>query len=397
MSKFVYMDNSATTFTKPEVLEEMLPYFTEKFGNPSSMYRFSDLSRKAIAAARERVAKAINADPKEIYFTAGGSEGDNWALKGIAYANKNKGNHIITTEIEHHAILHTGKFLEKEGFEVTYLPVDDEGFVKAEDVKAAITDKTILVSIMFANNEIGTIMPIKEIAAVCREKGVYFHTDAVQAVAHVPVDVQDLGVDMLSMAGHKFYGPKGVGAMYIRKGVKIENLIHGGAQEKGKRASTENTPGIVGIGKAIEIAVSELEEESIRLAKLRDKLIKGLMEKIPHAQLNGPKDGSRRNPNNVNMSFIGVEGETLLMDLDDKGICASTGSACASGSLDPSHVLLAIGCKHEVAHGSLRLTLGAGNTEEDVDYALEVIPAIVKRRREMSPLWADFLKQRGEK
>ncbi len=397
MSKFVYMDNSATTFTKPEVLEEMLPYFTEKFGNPSSMYRYSDLSRKAIATARERVAKAINADPKEIFFTAGGSEGDNWALKGIAYANRNKGNHIITSEIEHHAILHTGKFLEKEGFEVTYLPVDDEGFVKPEDVRAAITDKTILVSIMFANNEIGTIMPIKEIAAVCKEKGVYFHTDAVQAVAHVPVDVQDLGVDMLSMAGHKFYGPKGVGAMYIRKGVKIENLIHGGAQEKGKRASTENTPGIVGIGKAIEIAVAELSEESARLSKLRDKLISGLMERIPHAKLNGPKDGSKRNPNNVNMSFIGVEGETLLMDLDDKGICASTGSACASGSLDPSHVLLAIGCKHEVAHGSLRLTLGAGNTEEDVDYALEVIPEIVKRRREMSPLWADFLKQRGEK
>jgi cysteine desulfurase len=397
MAKIVYMDNSATTFTKPEVVEEMLPYFTQYFGNPSSMYRLSDISRKAIAKAREQVAKAINADPKEIYFTAGGSEGDNWALKGIAYANKNKGNHIITTEIEHHAILHAGKFLEKEGFEVTYLPVDEEGFVRVDDLKAAITDKTILVSIMFANNEIGSIMPIKEIASVCRDKGVYFHTDAVQAVGHVPVDVQDLGVDMLSMAGHKFYGPKGVGAMYIRKGVKIENLIHGGAQEKGKRASTENTPGIVGLGKAIEMAVSELEQESARLAGLRDKLTKGLMEKIPHAQLNGPKDGSKRNPNNVNMSFIGVEGETLLLDLDDAGICASTGSACASGSLDPSHVLLSIGCKHEVAHGSLRLTLGAGNTEEDVDYALETIPPIIKRRREMSPLWYDFLKQRGEK
>lgn len=397
MAKLVYMDNSATTFTKPEVVEAMLPYFTQNFGNPSSMYRLSDISRKAIAKAREQVAKAINADPKEIFFTAGGSEGDNWALKGIAYANRSKGNHIITTEIEHHAILHTGKFLEKEGFEVTYLPVDDEGFVSVDDLKAAITDKTILVSIMFANNEIGTIMPIKELAAVCKEKGIYFHTDAVQAVAHVPVDVQDLGIDMLSMAGHKFYGPKGVGAMYIRKGVKIENLIHGGAQEKGKRASTENTPGIVGIGKAIEIATEELAEESVRLAKLRDKLTKGLMEKIPHAQLNGPKDRSKRNPNNVNMSFIGVEGETLLLDLDDAGICASTGSACASGSLDPSHVLLAIGCKHEVAHGSLRLTLGAGNTEEDVDYALEVIPPIIKRRREMSPLWSDFLKQRGEK
>ena len=397
MAKTVYMDNSATTFTKPEVLEEMLPYFTQKFGNPSSMYRMSDMTRKAIAVAREQVAKAINADPKEIYFTAGGSEGDNWALKGIAYANRNKGNHIITTQIEHHAILHSGKFLEKEGFKVTYLPVDEEGFVSLDELKAAITNETILVSIMFANNEIGTIQPIKEIASICKEKGVYFHTDAVQAVGHVPVDVQDLGVDMLSMAGHKFYGPKGVGAMYIKKGVKIENLIHGGAQEKGKRASTENTPGIVGIGKAIEITIGELAEESARLTKLRDKLTKGLMEKVPYAQLNGPKDGSKRNPNNVNMSFIGVEGETLLLDLDDAGICASTGSACASGSLDPSHVLLSIGCKHEVAHGSLRLTLGAGNTEEDVDYALEVIPPIIKRRREMSPLWSDFLKQRGEK
>ncbi|MGE5629275.1 MAG: cysteine desulfurase NifS [Solirubrobacterales bacterium] len=395
MKKIVYMDNSATTFTKPEVLEEMLPYFTNNFGNPSSMYKMSDITKKAIATSRAQVAKAINAEPSEIFFTAGGSEGDNWALKGIAFANKNKGNHIITTVIEHHAITHAAQFLEKNGFEVTYLPVDEEGFINLEQLKNSITDKTILVSIMFANNEIGTIQPIKEIAKICREKNVYFHTDAVQAIGHVPIDVKDLGVDMLSMAAHKFYGPKGVGAFYIRKGVKIENLIHGGGQEKGKRASTENTPGIVGIGKAIEIAIDELPEERARLTKMRDRLMTGLMDKIPFAKLNGPK-GDRRLPNNVNLSFIGVEGETLLLDLDDAGISASTGSACASASLDPSHVLLAIGCKHEVAHGSIRLTLGAKNTEEDIDYALEVIPDIIKRRREMSPLWEDFLK-RGEK
>jgi len=395
MKKIVYMDNSATTFTKPEVLAEMIPYFTNNFGNPSSMYKMSDVTKKAIATSREQVAKAINAEPQEIFFTAGGSEGDNWALKGIAFANRSKGNHIITTNIEHHAITHTGNFLEKNGFEVTYLEVDEQGFVNLEELKAAITDKTILVSIMFANNEIGTIQPIKEIGKICKDKGVYFHTDAVQAVGHVPIDVKDMNIDLLSMAGHKFYGPKGIGAMYIRKGVKIENLIHGGGQEKGKRASTENTPGIVGIGKAIEIATSELTEERARLTKLRDKLTSALMEKIPYTKLNGPT-GDKRLPNNVNLSFIGVEGETLLLDLDDAGISASTGSACASASLDPSHVLLAIGCKHEVAHGSIRLTLGAGNTEEDVDYAIEVIPDIIKRRREMSPLWDDFLK-RGDK
>jgi len=395
MNKIVYMDNSATTFTKPEVLEEMIPYFTNNFGNPSSMYKMSDVTKKAIAVSRERVAKAINAEPQEIFFTAGGSEGDNWALKGIAFANRNKGNHIITTVIEHHAITHTGKFLEKNGFEVTYLTVDEQGFINLDELKAAITDKTILVSIMFANNEIGTIQPIKEIGKICKEKNVYFHTDAVQAVGHVPIDVKDMNIDLLSMAGHKFYGPKGIGAMYIRKGVKIENLIHGGGQEKGKRASTENTPGIVGIGKAIELATSELSEERARLTKLRDRLTAGLMEKIPHSKLNGPL-GDKRLPNNVNLSFIGVEGETLLLDLDDAGISASTGSACASASLDPSHVLLAIGCKHEVAHGSIRLTLGALNTEEDVDYALEVIPDIIKRRREMSPLWEDFLKRGGK-
>ncbi|AGK97266.1 cysteine desulfurase NifS [Clostridium pasteurianum] len=394
--KRVYMDYAATTYTKPEVLEEMLPYFTEEFGNPSSLYSFSDDTKKAINISRERVAKAINAEKDEIYFTGGGSEADNWALKGIALAHKNKGNHIITTAIEHHAIIHTGKFLEKNGFEVTYLPVDEEGFVKVEDVKNAITEKTILVSIMFANNEIGTIEPIKEIGKVCREKKVLFHTDAVQAIGHVKIDVKDMNIDLLSLAGHKFYGPKGIGALYIRRGVKIENLIHGGGQERGKRASTENIASIVGIGKAIELATSELEEESQRLNNLRNKLVKGIMEKIPYTKLNGPSD-DRRLPGNSDFSFIGIEGETLLLDLDYAGIYASTGSACASASLDPSHVLLSIGLPHETAHGSLRLTLGAKSTEEDVDYVLETLPEIVRKRREMSPLWEDFLKEKGER
>lgn len=396
MNKKVYMDYSATTYTKPEVLEEMLPFFTEYFGNPSSLYSMSDVPRKAVIAARGRVAKAINAESNEIFFTAGGSESDNWILKGIAYANKNKGNHIITTNIEHHAITHTCKFLEKSGFEVTYLPVDEYGFISLEDLKNAITDKTILVSIMFANNEIGTIQPIAEIGKICKERNVYFHTDAVQAIGHVKIDVKEMNIDALSMAGHKFYGPKGVGAMYLRKGVKIENLIHGGGQEKGKRASTENVPGIVGIGKAIELATEELEVEANRLKSLRDKLLNGLVEKVPYVKVNGPI-GEGRMPGNVNLSFIGIEGETLLLDLNDEGIFASTGSACASGSLDPSHVLLAIGLSHGVAHGSLRLSLGSGTTEEQVDYALEVIPRVVNRRREMSPFWEDFIKSENAK
>ncbi|MDW8801137.1 cysteine desulfurase NifS [Clostridium sp. A1-XYC3] len=396
MNKKVYMDYSATTYTKPEVLEEMLPFFTEHFGNPSSLYSMSDVPRKAVNTARERVAKAINAEKEEIFFTAGGSESDNWILKGIAFANKNKGNHIITTKIEHHAILHACKFLEKNGFEVTYLPVDEYGIISLEDLKNAITDKTILVSIMFANNEIGAIQPIAEIGKLCREKKVYFHTDAVQAIGHVKIDVKEMNIDALSMAGHKFYGPKGVGAMYLRKGVKIENLIHGGGQEKGKRASTENVPGIVGMGKAIELATEELETEAARLRDLRDKLLNGLVEKIPYVKINGPI-GDNRMPGNVNVSFIGIEGETLLLDLNDEGIYASTGSACASGSLDPSHVLLSIGLSHGVAHGSLRLSLGSGTTEEQVDYALEVIPRIVARRREMSPFWEDFIKEENAK
>lgn len=396
MNKKVYMDYSATTYTKPEVLEEMLPYFTEHFGNPSSMYSMSDAPRKAVNTARERVAKAINGEKDEIFFTAGGSESDNWILKGIAFANKNKGNHIITTKIEHHAILHACKFLEKNGFEVTYLSVDEYGIINIEDLKNAIKDTTILVSIMFANNEVGAIQPIAEIGKICKERKIYFHTDAVQAIGHVNIDVKEMNIDALSMAGHKFYGPKGVGAMYLRKGIKIENLIHGGGQEKGKRASTENVPGIVGLGKAIELAVGELKEEANRLSYLRDKLLKGLVERIPYVKVNGPIDENRL-PGNVNVSFVGIEGETLLLDLNDEGIFASTGSACASGSLDPSHVLLALGLKHEIAHGSLRLSLGAGTTEEEVEYALEVIPRVVSRRREMSPFWEDFLKEQNDK
>ncbi|NFD77623.1 cysteine desulfurase NifS [Clostridium botulinum] len=397
MNKQVYMDYSATTYTKPEVLEEMLPFFTENFGNPSSLYSFSDKTKKAVNLARERVSKALNAEKNEIFFTSGGSEADNWALKGIAYANKKKGNHIITTKIEHHAILHTAQFLKKEGFKVTYLPVDEEGFVSVEDIKNAITDETILVSVMFANNEIGTIEPIKEIGELCKEKNIYFHTDAVQAIGHVDIDVKDMNIDLLSMSAHKFYGPKGVGALYIKNGVKIQNLIHGGGQERGKRASTEDTAGIVGLGKAIELAMENMPEENEKLSNLRGKLIRGIEERIPEVKLNGPKDMSRRLPNNVNFSFIGIEGETLLLDLDMNGIFGSTGSACASASLDPSHVLLSIGLPHETAHGSLRLSLGAKNTEEDIDYVLEVLPKIIKQRREMSPLWEDYMKNKEEK
>lgn len=392
-NKSVYMDYAATTFVKPEVLQEMLPYFTEKFGNPSSLYSFSDDTKRAIIRSREKVASAINADKSEIYFTGGGSEADNWAIKGIAEAHKNKGNHIITTQIEHHAVINTCKYLEKNGFEVTYLPVDEEGFISLKDLKEAITDKTILVSIMFANNEIGTLEPIKEIGDLCREKKIIFHTDAVQAVGHVKIDVEDLNIDLLSMAAHKFYGPKGIGALYIRRGIKLESLIHGGGQERNKRASTENIASIVGMGRAIEIAVEEMDNEAKRLSSLREKLVEGIMEKIPYTKINGPV-GDKRLPGNSDFSFIGIEGEALLLDLDFDGIYASTGSACASGSLDPSHVLLAIGLKHEVAHGSLRLTMGAGTTEDDIDYVLSKLPAIVKRRREMSPLWEDFIKEK---
>ncbi|KEZ86096.1 cysteine desulfurase [Clostridium sulfidigenes] len=389
MNKTVYMDYAATTYTKPEVLEDMIPYFTEFYGNPSSIYSISRETKKAIDKARNRIAKAINADPAEIYFTGGGSEADNWAIKGIALANKNKGNHIITTKIEHHAVLHTCEYLEKQGFEVTYLDVDEEGSIRLEELKNAIKPSTILVTIMTANNEIGTVQPIKEIGAICKERKVFFHTDAVQAIGHIDMDVKNMDIDALSLSGHKIYGPKGVGVLYLRKGIKIHNLVHGGAQERNRRAGTENVAGIVGLGKAIELAMENLTEEKERLTYLRDKLIKGLLE-IPYSKLNGSV-GDKRLPGNVNISFEFIEGESVLLMLDAKGICASSGSACTSGSLDPSHVLLSIGLPHEVAHGSLRLTMGAKTTEEEVDYVIETVPAIVQRLRDMSPLYDSFL------
>ena len=393
--KTTYMDYSATTYVKPEVLDAMMPFFTEKFGNPSSFYGISRETKMAIDNARAQVAKAINCDPNEVYFTGGGSEADNWAIKGIATAHMKKGNHIITTKIEHHAVLHTCEFLEKFGFEVTYLDVNEEGFVDLKQLEEAITDKTILVSIMFANNEIGTIQPIKEIGALCREKKVLFHTDAVQAVGSVPVDVKEMNIDLLSLAGHKLYGPKGIGALYIRRGIRIDNLIHGGGQERGRRAGTENIPGVVGLGKAIELATENIEENRARLTVLRDKLIDGILERIPYARLNGPR-GDKRLPGNSNISFEFIEGESILLSLDFEGICASSGSACTSGSLDPSHVLLAIGLPNEKAHGSLRTTLGAASTEEDVEKLLNELPPIIERLRNMSPLWYDF-KRKGER
>lgn len=391
MSKVVYMDYAATTYTKPEVLEEMLPYFTEKFGNPSSFYTISRDTKMAIDKSRARVAKIINCEPSEVYFTAGGSESDNWAIKGIAYAHKNRGNHIITSKIEHHAVLHTCEYLEKQGFEVTYLDVDDKGMIRIEDLKNAITEKTILVSIMFANNEIGTIQPIKKIGEICREHKVFFHTDAVQAVGNVPIDVKEMNIDLLSLSGHKIYGPKGIGALYIRKGIKIDNLVHGGGQERARRAGTENVAGIVGLGKAAELAMENLASHMEKMTVLREKLIDGLL-KIPYTRLNGAI-GEDRLPGNVNVCFEFIEGESILLMLDFEGVCASSGSACTSGSLDPSHVLLAIGLPHEIAHGSLRLTMGDSTTEEDVNYVLEVIPPIINRLREMSPLWEDFQKR----
>lgn len=393
--KTTYMDYSATTYVKPEVLDAMMPFFTEKFGNPSSFYGISRETKMAVDNARAQVAKAINCDPNEVYFTGGGSEADNWAIKGIATAHMKKGNHIITTKIEHHAVLHTCEFLEKFGFEVTYLDVNEEGFIDLKQLEEAITDKTILVSIMFANNEIGTIQPIKEIGALCREKKVLFHTDAVQAVGSVPVDVKEMNIDLLSLAGHKLYGPKGIGALYIRRGIRIDNLIHGGGQERGRRAGTENIPGVVGLGKAIELATENIEENRARLTVLRDKLIDGILERIPYARLNGPR-GDKRLPGNSNISFEFIEGESILLSLDFEGICASSGSACTSGSLDPSHVLLAIGLPHEKAHGSLRTTLGAASTEEDVEKLLNELPPIIERLRNMSPLWYDF-KRKGER
>ncbi|KKC28865.1 cysteine desulfurase NifS [Caldanaerobacter subterraneus] len=380
----IYLDNAATTPVDKRVLEAMLPYYSDVFGNPSSPYSYGQEAKKAIEEAREKVAKALGADSDEIYFTSGGSESDNWALKGVAYALKDKGNHIITTEIEHHAVLNTCRYLEKEGFKVTYLPVDEYGLVKPEDLKKAITDKTILVSIMFANNEIGTIEPIEELVKIAHEKNVYFHTDAVQAVGNIPIDVKKLDVDLLSLSAHKIYGPKGVGALYIKKGVKIHSLIQGGTQERNRRAGTENVPGIVGLGEAMELITKNLDSHINKLTFLRDKLINGILEKIPYARLNGHP--TKRLPGNVNVSFEFIDGESLILNLDMAGICASSGSACTSGSLEPSHVLLAIGLPRELARGSLRLTIGKENTEEDIDKVLEVLPQIIKRLRSISQI-----------
>ena len=387
----IYFDHAATTPTRPEVVEAMLPYFNAKFGNPSSIYSLGRDSKKAIEEAREAVAKAIGAQSREIFFTGSGTEADNWAIKGVAYANRQKGKHIITTAIEHHAVLHTCQYLESDGFEVTYLPVDADGLVSAEQVNAAIRPDTILITIMFANNEIGTIQPIAEIGKIAKEKGVTFHTDAVQAMGNIPINVADMNIDLLSMSSHKFYGPKGIGALYIRKGVKITSFLHGGAQERGRRASTENVAAIVGLAKALEIATDNMETYNKKLIALRDRTIKEIEQKIPFIKLNGHRD--KRLPGNVNFSFEFIEGESLLLMLDMKGIAASSGSACTSGSLDPSHVLLAIGLPHEIAHGSLRITFGEENTDADVDALMEVLPMIVQRLREMSPLYEAHCRQ----
>ena len=386
----IYLDNAATTPVRKEVVDAMLPYFTESFGNPSSVYQIAQMNKKAIDDARETIANALGARANEIFFTSGGSEADNWALKGIAYANKAKGNHIITSKIEHHAVLHTCEFLEKNGFEVTYLDVDEYGMVHPEDVEKAIKDTTILISIMYANNEIGTINPIKEIGAIAKAHKIPFHTDAVQAVGQVRIDVNDQNIDLLSLSGHKINGPKGMGVLYIRRGLKIENLIHGGAQERGRRAGTENVPGIVGLAKAMELAYTDFEAKIEKMTKLRDKLIHGILEAIPYTKLNGHP--TMRLANNSNIGVQYVEGESLLLLLDMNGIAGSSGSACTSGSLDPSHVLLAIGIPHEKAHGSIRFTLGTQNTEEEIDKVIEVMPGIVQRMRDMSPLWEEVVK-----
>ena len=390
--KLIYLDNAATTKTAPEVVEAMLPYFTEMYGNPSSVYSFSQKSKEAITAGREKIAKTLGANPEEIYFTAGGSESDNWALKATFEAYKNKGNHIITTKIEHHAILHTCEYLEKErGAKITYIGVDENGVVNLDELEAAITPETILISVMAANNEIGTIQPIKEIGRIAKEHNILFHTDAVQAFGQIPINVEKMHIDMLSASGHKLNGPKGIGFLYIRKGVKIGSFIHGGAQERKRRAGTENVPGIVGLGKAVEIAVATMEERTKKESELRDYLIERVLKEVPYSRLNGPRKD--RLPNNVSFCFQFIEGESLLIMLDMKGICASSGSACTSGSLDPSHVLLAIGLPHEIAHGSLRLTLGADTTKEDMDTTIEAIKEIVQKLRDMSPLYEDFKKK----
>lgn len=389
--KIIYLDNAATTRTKPEVVEAMLPYFTENFGNPSSVYTFAGQNKAAVTEAREKIAKSLNAPAQDIYFTAGGSESDNWALKAAMEAYKAKGNHLITSKIEHHAILHTCEYLEKQGCEVTYIDVDENGVVDLQQLKDAIRPTTVLISIMYANNEIGTIQPIKEIGAIAKEHGVLFHTDAVQAYGQLPIDVMDENIDMLSASGHKLNGPKGIGFLYIKKGLKLRSLIHGGGQERKRRAGTENVPGIVGFGKAAEMAHATMKERTAAEAGLRDYLIDRVLSEIPYTRLNGHR--TKRLPNNANFSFQFIEGESLLIMLDMKGICASSGSACTSGSLDPSHVLLAIGLPHEIAHGSLRLTLSDETTKEEIDFTIEQLAAIVQNLRNMSPLYEDFVKK----
>ncbi|MBR6643826.1 MAG: cysteine desulfurase NifS [Lachnospiraceae bacterium] len=391
----IYLDNAATTKTKPEVVEAMLPYFTEKFGNPSSVYGFASQNKEAVTVAREQIAKALNALTQDIYFTAGGSEADNWALKAAVEAYKDKGNHIITTKIEHHAILHTCEYLEKNGCEVTYLDVDEYGVVNLEQLKKAIKPTTILISVMYANNEIGTVQPIREIGQIAKEHGVLFHTDAVQAFGQLPIDVIAENIDMLSASGHKLNGPKGIGFLYIKKGLKLRSLIHGGAQERKRRAGTENVPGIVGFGKAVELAVAGMEEKIRKETELRDYMIERVLAEIPYVRLNGHR--TLRLPNNANFSFQFIEGESLLIMLDMKGICASSGSACTSGSLDPSHVLLAIGLPHEIAHGSLRLTLSEETTKEEIDFTIDRLKEIVANLRNMSPLYEDFVKKQNKK
>lgn len=394
MSRLIYLDNAATTKTAPEVVDAMIPYFTEHYGNPSSVYSFASGNKEVVSRQREIIAQALGAQANEIYFTAGGSESDNWALKATAEAYEKKGKHIITTKIEHHAILHTCEYLEKQrGFEITYLDVDENGVVKLDELKKAIRPDTILISVMFANNEIGTIQPIREIGEIAQEHKILFHTDAVQAFGQIPIDVDACHIDMLSASGHKLNGPKGIGFLYIRKGVKIRSFVHGGAQERKRRAGTENVPGIVGMGAAVERAMRTMEARTAKERKLRDYLIERIEAEIPYCRLNG--DRTNRLPNNVNFSFRFIEGESLLIMLDMKGICASSGSACTSGSLDPSHVLLAIGLPHEIAHGSLRMTLGEETTREDLDYTVDTLKEIVANLRGMSPLYEDFIKKQN--
>lgn len=391
MNKLIYLDHAATTAARPEVVNAMLPYFTERFGNPSSIYGFAAKNKEAISKSRDIIANALGAKSEEIYFTGSGTEADNWALKATAEAYRNKGKHIITSKIEHHAILHTCDYLESQGYEITYLDVDDKGLVRLDELKSVIREDTILVSVMFANNEIGTIEPVAEIGKIAHEYGALFHTDAVQAFGQVPINVDEMNIDMLSASGHKLNGPKGVGFLYIRKGLRLRSFIHGGQQERGRRAGTENVPGIIGLGKATELAIASMDERIKKETELRDYLIRRLTTEIPYTRLNGHE--SKRLPNNVNVSFQFVEGESILIMLDMAGICASSGSACTSGSLDPSHVLLAIGLPHEIAHGSLRLTLGYENTKEEMDYVADNVKRIIENLRNMSPLYEDFVKR----